>query len=98
MADVNGLSGDGPVLNVTFDVVGGEGDSSILAIESMQAYHFDTLLYIPVATTPGEVTVGEGTQGWPPDGGGWILPVGVVVTAISVTVLLMRRRRHRAMG
>ena len=90
LADSDGLSGDGSVVIIKFDVVGSEGDATTVAVEGARAYHHDTLIDIPVTTIAGELTVAsKGLPSLALIGGAALLALMVVI----VVVLLLRRRR-----
>ncbi len=101
LADSDGLSSDGPVVVVEFDVVGSEGDRTTMAVETARAYHYDTLIDIPLATTDGELTVVVRAMPTPvPSPGLCPVPIcgGTTFVALIVPVmvmewLLVRRRR-----
>ncbi|MGB3904765.1 MAG: hypothetical protein WBB22_07560, partial [Anaerolineae bacterium] len=72
-----------------------EGDTSVIAVESARAYHYDTLIDIPVTTAAGKLTVTA--ERVPSE---MLISPGVVFLALIVLVLLVavlvRRRRRPA--
>jgi hypothetical protein len=96
LADVNGLSGDGTLAVLTFDVVGAVGDQTAIAPEAVRAYHYEALTDIPLRTAGGEVSVVAGSN-IP-----WLL-IGVlagllaliaVAALVGVVVWRLARRRR----
>jgi hypothetical protein len=57
LADVNGLSGDGVVFAVSFDVAGQPGDQTSILVDRAEAYHYELLTDIPLQTIDGGLTV-----------------------------------------
>lgn len=93
-ADTNGISGDGTILEVTFEVVGDLGASTQIAIEAV-GYDVD-LLDVPLETAPGTFRVIE--KGMPT-----ILPIPIIIAGIILLLILFiiakkiskRKRRIR---
>ena len=57
LADSNGLSGDGTLAVLTFDVTGVDGDRTEIAVEAARAYHYELLTDVPMSSTPGELSI-----------------------------------------
>lgn len=94
LADSDGLSGDGPLLVVTFNIAGSEGDQTTIAIEAARAYHYEMLTDIPLNTTPGQLSiVAEGVSP--------LLVLAIVFGILALGVLaaivvLLYKRMHYA--
>jgi hypothetical protein len=57
MIDVNGISGDGPVAVITFDIVGDSGSTSPLTLQNVAAHDATTLLDILTEISAGSFAV-----------------------------------------
>lgn len=94
-ADSQGISTDGTVLVVTFDVIGGPGSSTDVSLEA-RAYGLD-LKDMPVELKKGTVKVTEATEPTEPapespQGGNnmiWILIIGVVLVLLGLGAVLL---------
>ena len=86
-ADTNGISGDGTILEVTFEVVGDLGASTQIAIEAV-GYDVD-LLDVPLETAPGTFTVVEKGMGMP------IIPIIIAVIIVLVILFLIVKKRSK---
>ncbi len=85
-----GLSGDGSVLTLKFNVVGSVGDASTISIDNAEAWHYDQLIDLPVATSDGELTVVSGSGGR-----GMLTALVLFVVAAIVLLGLAAIRRSR---
>jgi hypothetical protein len=81
-ADTKGISGDGTLLQVTFDVVGAEGASTTLNGDA-KAYGLD-LNDIPATTQSGTLTVSQPKSG---------IETAVILVAIGIGMVFFARRR-----
>lgn len=89
-ADTSGISGDGTILEVTFEVLGDSGASTQIAIEAV-GYDVD-LLDVPLETAPGTFRVVE-------QGIGPIIPIIVaVVILLLILVLIVKKMSKRKRG
>ncbi len=55
---VDGISGSGPVVSLTFNVSTGADAPAAISIEEVSAFHADTLLDLPIKVVQGSVGVG----------------------------------------
>ena len=86
--DTSGISGDGAILEVTFEVIGDSGASTQIAIEA-EGYDVDRL-DVPLETAPGTFRVVEkGKVGTPVPG---FEAVFAIAGLLAVAYLLRRRR------
>lgn len=81
-ADTKGISGDGTLLKVTFDVVGVKGASTTLNAGA-KAYGLD-LKDIPATTQGGTITVSQPKSG---------IETAVILLAIGLGVVVFAKRR-----
>ena len=89
--DTSGISGDGTILEVTFEVVGDSGASTQIAIEAV-GYDVD-LLDVPLETASGTFRVVEKGMGIP------IIPIIVAaVILLLILVLIVKKRSKRKRG
>jgi len=98
-ADTSGISGDGTILEVTFEVLGDSGASTQIAIEA-EGYDVD-LLDVPLETAPGTFRVVE--DGTFRVGPGPVFPVHLILFGVAgvaglaffalLLFLLVRRRK-----
>ena len=90
-ADTSGISGDGAILEVTFEVLGDPGVSTQIAIEAV-GYDAD-MLDVPLETAPGTFRVVEKGMGIP------IIPIIVaVVILLLILVLIVKKMSKRKRG
>lgn len=87
---LDGISGDGTLATVRFQVKGSAGASSVLNFENNQAWERATHAEVLVNSQPGQVTIAAGLPAW-------LLPalvalVVILLLAILLFVLLRRRR------
>ena len=59
MVNLSGMTGDGAVALITFDIVGNRSSDSPLTLESVSAHHAGTLLDMLVEPTPGRFAVSD---------------------------------------
>ncbi|MCK4732252.1 MAG: hypothetical protein KAT65_07320 [Methanophagales archaeon] len=89
-ADTRGISGDGTILEVTFEVIGDPGASTQIAIEA-EGYDVD-LLDVPLETAPGTFRVVEKGMGLP------IIPIIIAVIIVLVILVLIVKKRSKKKG
>jgi hypothetical protein len=78
-ADTKGISGDGTILKLTFDVIGAKGTTTNIGV-SAQAYGLD-LKDIPTTAKGGTVTAKSGIE------------MAVILLAIGLGIVAFSRRR-----
>jgi hypothetical protein len=81
-ADTKGISGDGTLLQVTFDVIGTNGASTTLNGDA-KAYGLD-LKDVPATTNGGTITVSQPKSG---------IETAVILLAIGIGMVFFARRR-----
>lgn len=89
-ADTSGISGDGAILEVTFEVVGDPGASTQMGIEA-EGYDVD-LLDVPLETASGTFRVVEKGMGMP------IIPIiiaAAVIIVLLILVLIIKKRSKK---
>lgn len=79
-ADSKGISGDGNILKVTFDVTGKKGSTTNLGV-SAQAYGLD-LKDIPTTAQGGAIAVKSGIE------------MAIIIAALSVGIVFFKKRRE----
>jgi hypothetical protein len=94
LADSNGLSGDGTLAVLTFDVTGADGDRTAIAVEAVRAYHYELLTDIPMSTTPGELLI-TGKESPPLVVIALLAVLAVLIVAAAGVLWLVVRSRRR---
>ena len=94
LANSNGLSGDGTLAVLTFDVTGVDGDRTAVAVEAVRAYHYELLTDIPMSTTPGELSI-TGKGEIPLVVVALLAVLAILIVAIAVVLWLLVRSRRR---
>jgi len=87
---LDGISGDGTLATVRFQVKGDAGAKSALNFENNQAWERESHAEVLVTSQPGQVTIAAGLPTWLLPGLGAL--VVLVLLAILLFVLLRRRR------
>jgi len=59
LVDANGISGDGPLVVISFRVLGDGDTTSSLTLENIQAYHADTLVDIITEASAGSLVMND---------------------------------------
>ena len=78
-ADTKGISGDGNILKVTFDVTGKKGSTTNLGV-SAQAYGLD-LKDIPTTAQGGAIAVKSGIE------------MAIIIASLSIGIVFFKKRR-----
>jgi hypothetical protein len=94
LADSNGLSGDGTLAVLTFDVTGADGDRTAIAVEVVRAYHYELLTDIPMSATPGELSI-TGKEEIPLVVVALLAVLAILIVATAVVLWLVLRSRRR---
>lgn len=79
-ADTKGISGDGNILKVTFDVTGKKGSTTNLGV-SAQAYGLD-LKDIPTTAQGGAIAVKSGIE------------MAIIIASLSIGIVFFKKRRE----
>ena len=89
LVDSNGISGDGDIIKITFDVLS-EG-STPLMIQNARAYNVDTYTDLPVDTVDGVLTASASTAG-SGQTPGFELQTTMIVLLVAIFILRQRRK------
>ena len=85
LVDNAGISQDGDLLNLKFDVIGNGGTSSVVSITPKGLYNLDKK-DIPAESCSGKITV---------TGGGRKVPVSIYIPLIALTIMIFIAIRRR---